>query len=219
MSADAIRVVIVEDHPLYRQGMIQVVEQDAGLELVAAVESVGGIAAVDEGAVDVVILDLHLPDCDGEVAVGRVKERFDAILVVSASDDRRHVVEAIAAGARGYLPKSSDADEVVRAVTTVAAGDTYVSPVLAAYLLRDTRDADPESSFSLTPREREILSLLAEGETDADIAAQLYISVSTVRSHLDRIRDKTGKRRRAELARLAFDGADDDRSGGAAGTT
>ncbi len=91
----------------------------------------------------------------------------------------------------------------------MATGGTYVSPVLAAYLLRDERERHYD--HPLTDREREILSLVAEGETDAEIAQQLFISVRTVHSHLDRIRDKTGRRRRADLTRLALQGEDDAR--------
>ena len=211
MGTKPIRVAIIEDHPLYRQGLVQVVERAPGLDLVASVGSVGEMEDIGFEDVDVVILDLHLPDCEGADAVSRVKSQNDAILVISASDDRKHVVDAIAAGACGYLTKSSEEDEISKAITTIAAGGTYVSPVLAGYLLRDTRDQDRASDFALSAREREILSLLADGETDADIAERLFISVSTVRSHLDRIRDKTGHRRRAELARLAFEhDADDD---------
>ena len=210
MGTTPIRVAIIEDHPLYRQGLVQVVERAPGLDLIASVGSVGEMEAIGYEDVEVVILDLHLPDCQGADAVSRVKSQNDAILVISASDDRMHVVDAIAAGARGYLTKSSEEDEISRAITTIVSGGTYVSPVLAAYLLRDTRDHDRASSFALSAREREILSLLADGETDADIAEQLFISVSTVRSHLDRIRDKTGHRRRAELARLAFEHDADD---------
>jgi len=205
LGADVTRIAVVEDHPLYRQGLVQVIEQAPGLDLVAAVGSVGEMERAGYEDVDVVVLDLHLPDCEGTDAVRRVKARQEHILVVSASDDRKHVVDAIGAGACGYLPKSAQADEITKALATVAAGETYISPVLAAALLRDNRDKDHSTAYTLTAREREILALLAEGETDADIADRLYISVSTVRSHLDRIRDKTGSRRRAELARLAFD--------------
>lgn len=211
MGTKPIRVAIIEDHPLYRQGLVQVVERATRLDLVASVGSVGEMEDIGFEDVDVVILDLHLPDCEGADAVSRVKSQHDAILIISASENRKQVVDAIAAGACGYLTKSSEEEEIAKAIATIAAGGTYVSPVLAGYLLRETRDQDRESRIALTTREREILSLLADGETDADIAERLFISVSTVRSHLDRIRDKTGHRRRAELARLAFErDAEDD---------
>jgi DNA-binding NarL/FixJ family response regulator len=202
MDPKLIRVGVVEDHPLYRQGLIQTVESSPECELVFAAPSVERIDDRVFRNVDVLLLDLHLPGVSGADAVACVKDLVGAVVVISASDDRDSVIDAVAAGANGYLPKSSEADEIAKALNTVASGGTYVSPVLAAYLLSRH---DPQCQFALTAREREILSLLAEGETDADIAEALFISVRTVRSHLDRIRDKTGRRRRADLTRLAYE--------------
>lgn len=207
MGSAVIGVAIVEDHPLYRQGLMQTIEAMSGATLLAAVGSIGEMEEFGYDGVDVVLLDLHLPDGVGAQAVSRVKDQGPAVLVVSASDDRQTVIEAIGAGASGYLPKSSLADEISTATIVVAGGGTYVSPVLAAYLLRNERGKHSEYEH-LSTREREILSLLAEGETDAEIAEQLFISVRTVHSHLDRIRDKTGRRRRADLTRLALEQTD-----------
>ena len=203
MGPKLIGVAIVEDHPLYRQGLIQVVEAVEGLTVVAAVGTLKEIEMIGLEGVEVVLLDLHLPDGIGAGAVSRVKGLGATIIVISASDDRESVVDAIGAGARGYLPKSSAPDEISFAIGSVASGGTYVSPVLAAYLLRAEREGHAE--HPLTAREREVLSLVAQGETDAEIAEQLHISARTVHSHLDRIRDKTGKRRRADLTRLALE--------------
>jgi DNA-binding NarL/FixJ family response regulator len=204
VGAELIKVAVVEDHPLYRQGLIQTIEATSALSLVASAISVEEIEDSGYGEAQVVILDLHLPGCQGAEAVTKVVQAGHKVLVLSASEDREDVVDAIAAGASGYLTKAADAEEITDAVTTVLAGSTYVSPALAAYLLADDRQRRPSSDLALTEREREILSLLAEGETDADIGERLYISVRTVRSHLDRIRDKTGHRRRADLTRLAY---------------
>jgi DNA-binding NarL/FixJ family response regulator len=201
------RVAIVEDHPLYRQGLSQAVVEGEGLALVGAFATVGALEVAEGIAIDVLLLDLHLPDCEGVNGVLRLRSRADSILIVSAAADRESVVSAIAAGAKGYLSKASDSDEIRRAIAMVRAGDTYVSPQLAAFFLREARNAATTGELALTKRELEILSLLAEGETDADIARQLYISIRTVRSHLDRIRDKTGRRRRADLTRLALEQA------------
>jgi DNA-binding NarL/FixJ family response regulator len=198
-----IGVAIIEDHPLYRQGLMHTIEGTPGVRLLGAVGTIKEMADLGYAGVDVVLLDLHLPDGSGADAVTRVKAFGPAVLVVSASDDRQSVVDAIGAGASGYLPKSSLADEISTATGVVAAGGTYVSAVLAAYLLRDEQGRKSDYEL-LSAREREILSLLAEGETDAEIAEQLFISVRTVHSHLDRIRDKTGRRRRADLTRLAM---------------
>ncbi len=200
-----IGVAIVEDHPLYRQGLSQTVEEGDGLSLVGAFPTVGDLEATAFPAIDVLLLDLHLPDCEGVQGVVRLRDRAGAILVVSAAADRDTVVSAIASGARGYLSKAADTEEIHRAIATVNAGDSYVSPQLAAFFLRDARDGPATGALALTRRELEILGLLAEGETDADIAKALFISIRTVQSHLERIRDKTGRRRRADLTRLAME--------------
>jgi DNA-binding NarL/FixJ family response regulator len=198
-------VAIVEDHPLYRLGLAQSVESGPGLDLVGTFSTIGALERETDLHVDVLLLDLHLPDGEGPDVVVRLLDRADAILVVSAAADRASVVGAIASGARGYLTKAAEADEIWRAIDMVHTGETYVSPQLAAFLLREARSEDASQRIDLTKRELEILSLVAEGETDADIAGQLYISIRTVRSHLDRIRDKTGRRRRADLTRLALE--------------
>ncbi len=206
MDTQLIGIAVIEDHPLYRQGLTQIVDAADGFEVVAAVGTLKQMEAAGFAGVDVVLLDLHLPDGSGAGAVTRVRSFGPIVLVVSASDDRQSVVDAIAAGARGYLPKSSAPDEIAFAISSVAGGGMYVSPVLAAFLLRDEQER--RSDHPLTGREREILSLVAEGETDAEIADRLFISIRTVHSHLDRIRDKTGRRRRADLTRFALEQRD-----------
>jgi DNA-binding CsgD family transcriptional regulator len=116
-----------------------------------------------------------------------------------APDD---VIDALAAGAAGYLTKDADARDIQLAVRAVASGETYVSPTLASYLISANRQRAPSLEHQLSPRELEILALVAAGETDRDIAKQLFIATTTVYSHLERIRDKTGARRRAQLTRL-----------------
>ena len=145
-APELIGVAIVEDHPLYRQGLIQVVEAVEGLTVVAAVGTLKEIETIGLEGVEVVLLDLHLPDGIGADAVSRVKGLGATIIVISASDDRESVVDAIGAGARGYLPKSSAPDEISFAIGAVASGGTYVSPVLAAYLLRAEREGHARTS-------------------------------------------------------------------------
>jgi DNA-binding NarL/FixJ family response regulator len=200
-----IRVAIVDDHPVFRQGLEHAVDTAEGQHLVAAAGSVEELERSDINAVDVVILDLGLPGLAGHEAVNHLCQQGLSVLVVSAESSRRDVVAAITAGAAGYLTKSSEPAEITRAVEIVAAGETYVSPTLASYLLQTSREPSSDGGFALTDRERQILALVASGERDAEIAAELFISVATVRSHLDRIRDKTGRRRRADLTRLALE--------------
>ena len=195
-------VGIIEDHPVFRQGLSQVIEAEEGLSLAFAVRSVEEFQALRDRP-DVVILDLNLGGLSGADAVATVSAGGTPVLVVSADGGQQQVLDAIAAGASGYLTKSSEPAEIARAVVVVAGHGTYVSPTLASYFLRAAR-GDP-GAFHLTDREREILRLVAGGERDQDIAEQLFISVRTVRSHLDRIRDKTGRRRRPDLTRLAME--------------
>jgi DNA-binding NarL/FixJ family response regulator len=197
-------VAVIDDHPLYRQGLAVAIEAAPGMDLVVAARSVEDFDAYRGVRPDVVVLDLHLPGLEGSQAVAHLCQRGLAVLVVSASDDQDAVLDAMAAGASGYLTKDAEAAELTAAVA-VAGGGSYVSPALAAYLLRAARTQPKAVPWALTEREREILRLLASGETDQDIAAQLYISVRTVRSHLERIRDKTGRRRRPDLTRLAIE--------------
>jgi DNA-binding NarL/FixJ family response regulator len=151
----------------------------------------------------VVVLDLNLPGLRGPAAVRFVRTQGPAVLVLSASEAPTDVLEAVHAGAAGYLSKQVEEQELLTAIRAVAGGRTYVSPVLASYLL--------QAPICLTPRERGILELVTEGETDQDIADLLVISIHTIHSHLDRIRQKTGRHRRGELAGLAID-QDDGRA-------
>jgi DNA-binding NarL/FixJ family response regulator len=153
----------------------------------------------------VVILDLRLPGVSDAEAVAAMVGMGFVVLVLSAHGARSDVVAAMAAGASGYLTKDADIDEIHRAVREVATGNRYVSPTLAAYLLDSTRARYGTVHLPLSDRERQVLALLADGERDQDIANTLSISVRTVRSHLDRIREKTGRRRRPELTRLAIE--------------
>jgi DNA-binding NarL/FixJ family response regulator len=150
-----------------------------------------------------VLLDLNLPGLDGPAGVRAVVERQPNALIVSAAT-RDAVLDAIAAGARGYLAKDVHPEEIATAIAIIAEGGTYVSATLASYLLASS-PAEGPPGLALSQREREVLTLLARGERDEDIAEQLYISVRTVRSHLDRIRHKTGRRRRPDLTRYAME--------------
>jgi DNA-binding NarL/FixJ family response regulator len=193
-----IRVGIVEDHPVFRKGLMQVVEAAQGLELAGVGRSVEEFTALRLGGGVIVLLDLQLPGShlQGPDAVAHLAAGGHQVLVVSASEQPADVVQAIGAGARGYLSKQAEETEILGAIQAVAQGRTYVSATLAGYLLL--------APIPITAREREILELVAGGETDQDIAEQLTISVRTVHSHLDRIRDKTGARRRADLTRFAI---------------
>jgi DNA-binding NarL/FixJ family response regulator len=195
-----ISVAIIDDHPLYRQGLALAVEQAGDCTLAAEAASIEQFDRLDM-TVDVVLLDLHLPGIEGAAGVAHVCATGVKVIVVSAAGAPGDVIDALAAGAVGYLTKDAEASDIQRAVRAVANGQTYVSPTLASYLI----SADKQRvslDHQLSPRELEILALVAAGETDRDIASQLFIAPATVYSHLERIRDKTGARRRAQLTRL-----------------
>lgn len=201
----SIEVSVVEDHPLYRAALVRALADSPGVTVAATAGSVEEFLAARQSTGGVVILDLKLPGVCDAAAVMQVVGLGYRVLVVSAHGAQSDVLAAIAAGARGYLTKDADADEVLRAVREVSAGHSYVSPTLASLLLDSSRGRYTVARPQLTDRERQVLSLLAAGERDADIAKQLMITVRTVRSHLDRIREKTGRRRRPELTRLAIE--------------
>jgi DNA-binding NarL/FixJ family response regulator len=202
-----ITVAIVDDHPLYREGLASAVAEADDLDLVAAAESIERFDALSPSA-EVVLLDLHLPGIDGAEGVAHVCAKGHRVIVVSAAGAADDVIDAVAAGAVGYLTKDADGEDIRRAVRAVANGQTYVSPTLASYLINANRQRTPGLQDQLSPRELEILALVAAGETDRDIAKQLFIAVATVYSHLERIRDKTGARRRAQLTRLYLEDQD-----------
>ena len=196
-----IRVGVIEDHPLYRTAVARVLAEAADIDLGPVADSVPTFAASREPAGCVVVLDLKLRGVTDSAAVHKVVSMGHKVLVVSAHAGQEEVLGAISAGARGYLSKDADGADILRAVREIAAGNTYVSPALASFLLNSARGA----KSVLSDRERQVLSLVAAGERDVDIAEAMSISVRTVRSYLERIRDKTGRRRRPELTRFAIE--------------
>jgi DNA-binding NarL/FixJ family response regulator len=203
-GSGVIRVAVIEDHPLYREALDGVLRSTPGLELILSVSTIEEFDARLTDSPNVVLADLHLPGLDGAAGIKHLNSAGHQVLVVSASVDGDDVVQAIGEGARGYLSKDAQANEIVAAIGAVASGRSYVSPMLAGHLLQASRQPTPRLP-ALSERECEVLGLLAQGMTDQTIASQLRISISTVRSHLDRIRDKTGERRRAELTRFAIE--------------
>jgi DNA-binding NarL/FixJ family response regulator len=207
MGADQEPIVVgvIEDHPLYRAAVARVLADAADIELGVVADSVGRFAAGRQRSNSVVVLDLKLRGVHDAAAVLEVVGMGHKVLVVSAHAGQAEVLGAIAAGARGYLSKDSDGDEILRAVREIAIGNSYVSPTLASFVLNSSRERHSGPKMVLSDRERQVLSLLAAGERDQDIAEAMNITVRTVRSYLDRIRDKTGRRRRPELTRLAIE--------------
>ncbi|MEV7094709.1 response regulator transcription factor [Amycolatopsis sp. NPDC051045] len=200
-----VRVAVIEDHPLYRVSVERVLAGADFVELGAVVDSVARFHVHRQPPGSVVLLDLGLPGVAGAAAVLEVCELGHHVLVVSAQAEPEVVLGAIAAGARGFLSKDVDADELLIAIKTVAGGGAYVSAVVAGMIMKDNADRPAVSAEAeLSPREEQVLRLVAAGERDVDIALILGIGVRTVRGYLDRIRDKTGERRRPGLVKEAI---------------
>ena len=208
------RVFIVDDHALFRSGVRS--ELGDGVDVVGEAEDVEpAIAGITELLPDVVLLDVHLPGGGGQAVVTALKATHPEVrfLALSASDAPEDVIAVIRAGARGYVTKTISGTELVDAVRRVAAGDAVFSPRLAGFVLdafatagpaagADRPSFDPELD-QLTPREREVLRLIARGYTYKEIARELYISIKTGETHVSSVLRKLQLSTRHQLARWA----------------
>ena len=184
-----IRVLIVDDHPVVRSGLRAMLATVAGLEVVAEASSAAEAAAAARAhEPDVVLMDLRMPGGDGAHATGLVlAERPGCrVLILTTFDDEADIVRAVESGASGYVLKDATREELVRAISATADGETTLAPSVAARLV--TRMRSP----GLSPREIEILSLVSVGRTNAEIGRMLFISEATVKTHLARSFDKLG---------------------------
>ena len=202
------RVVLVDDHALFRAGVRG--ELGDRVEVLGEAESVAdAVPLIKELDPDVVLLDVHLPDGGGEaVIVGVALERPGVkFLALSVSDAAEDVIGVIRAGARGYVTKTISGEELADAVRRVAEGDAVFSPRLAGFVLDAFRAGERVHSDSelneLTPREREVLQLIARGYRYKEIAARLHLSIKTVESHVSSVLRKLQLSSRAELTRWA----------------
>ena len=209
-----IRVLVVDDFPLVREGLTASLEVDPDIEVVGeADDGEEGLRMALELKPDVVLTDMRMPGLGGPVLLARLREHLPdtRVLVVTASEKAETLLEAVSAGAAGYLTKRVSGRELRHAVITVHGGGSVISPMLAGHLLKEYSLASRGEASNVRPllgeREHEILRLVAGGCTDKEIAEKLYISPRTVQNHLTRIREKTGLRRRAELTRWAMEHA------------
>ncbi len=208
-----LRVVIADDQMLVRAGFSKLLDAEPGLEVVG--EAADGRAAVEEcrrSRPDLVLMDIRMPVLDGIAATREITRVLDTrVLMLTTYDLDEYVFAALQAGASGFLLKDSPPDELVRALRVVAEGDALLAPRVTQRLVREVaelralyRDASEELT-RLTEREREVLLLLARGHSNAEIAAQLVVGESTVKTHVGSVLDKLGLRDRVHAVVFAYE--------------
>lgn len=206
------RVLLVDDHIMFRKGVHATLSAAEGITVVA--EASTGKEAVDLAVryrPDLVLMDINMPQMNGVQATRLIKQQVPEtrIVILTVSDIDRDLFEAIKAGADGYLLKNLGPEELVAAVRAAGAGEAPVSPLMAAKVLKEFRQGKaaggaPEDSHNLSPREVEVLQLASQGLTYKEIAARLYVAESTVKNHMRHIMEKLHLRNRSEAIRFAF---------------
>ncbi len=209
------RVVVADDQRVVREGLAMLLRLLPGIEVVGtARDGEEALALVEELTPDVVLMDLRMPRCDGVEATRRLRERGSAtrVVVLTTYADDRSVVDALQAGARGFLTKDAGAEEIQQAIAAVVSGAAAIDPAVQHHLVNAVASGLPATvqpptpllPDGLTPREAEVLSLIAEGLSNAEIAARLVISEATVKSHVNHLFTKTGVRDRAQAVTYAY---------------
>jgi DNA-binding NarL/FixJ family response regulator len=202
------RILIADDHPVVRSGLRRVLDKAPDLEVVA--EAADGAEAVDKALkqdLHLAILDVSMPRMTGIQAAAELAKRKPElkVLILSMYDSEQFLFEALRAGAAGYVLKSSVDQDIVEACRATMRGQSFLYPSAVTALVRDVVDRGRDDDFDvLTPRELEVLKLIAEAKTSKEIAAELVISVKTVERHRANILEKLGMRDRVELTRYAI---------------
>ena len=203
------RVLLADDHKILRQGLRTLLEREKDIQIVGEADNGrSSVKLTGELAPDVVIMDVAMPDLNGIDATRHITEAEPRtrVLALSMHSDGRYVKGMLQAGARGYILKDCAAEELTHAIRTVMAGQVYVSPGVTGAIVNDyvRQLSAADGPATLTRREREVLQLLAEGGSTANIAAGLHLSVKTIETHRKRIMDKLSLRSIAELTKYAI---------------
>ena len=201
------RIVIADDHGIVRSGIRLLLERQPDLEVVA--EAADGIEARDtviRERPDLAILDVKMPGLTGLQATREIKAQAPevSILILSMHDDERYLFEALKAGASGYVLKSQADTDLLAAIRSVERGEPFLSPAAQQALIRDVLERGEQAESELTPREEEIVKMVAEANTSREIAEMLHLSEKTVENHRANAMKKLGMRDRVELVRYAI---------------
>lgn len=204
-----LRVLLVDDHVLFRKGLSALLSERTDIQIVG--EARDGLEAIDaarEYLPDVILMDVNMPRCDGLEATRRIKREMPhvKIVILTVSDDDQHLFEAIKSGAQGYLLKDLEPYQLYDLLESISRGEAPLSGVIAAKILKEftrptgTPAQEPAVLDELTPRETNILQLVAEGKSNKDIASELVISENTVKIHIRNILEKLHLQNRIQAA-------------------
>jgi DNA-binding NarL/FixJ family response regulator len=208
-----IRVVVADDQRVVREGLTMLVGLIEGVEVVgAATDGMQAVEIASSERPDVVLMDLRMPGMDGAEATRQIRAALPDthVLVLTTYADDDSLFPALQAGARGYLTKDASAEEIEHAIRALVAGQTHLDPAVQARLVSAVLDSKAAATGEaplpdeLTPREAEVLGLIAAGLSNAEIAEALVVSAATVKTHVNRIFYKTGARDRAQAVRYAY---------------
>jgi len=225
-ATGTIRVFLLDDHEVVRRGVHDLLDAEPGLEVVGeAATCAQALARIPALRPDVAVLDVRLPDGDGVTVCRELRDRLPelACLMLTSFDDEDALLDAIMAGASGYVLKQISGTDLVNAVRTVGSGQSMLDPGAATRLMARLRGQaaqapqQPDALSELTDRERDILALIGEGLTNREIGQRLYLAEKTVKNHISRMLAKLGVERRVQAAVIASHAADHAAAAGGAG--
>jgi len=212
--SDPVRVLVADDQGIVREGLMTLLQATDGIEPVAgAADGAEAVRLAARHRPDVILMDLRMPNLDGVEATRQIRaaQPDTEVVVLTTHDDEVSILDALRAGARGYLTKDAGIEEIARAVHAAAAHQSLLDPIVHAKLLEAAGAAPSARSRAaqplpddLTPREAEVLSLIARGLSNAEIAAQLVVSEATVKTHVNHLFGKIGARDRAQAVHYAY---------------
>lgn len=204
---DKIKVLIVDDHAIMREGVRALLNTCSDIDIVGeAANGNEALARTLETEPDVVVMDIAMPEMDGLEATRQIKRKSKhvKIVILTQHSNREYILSAVKAGADGYVPKAAVSSELISGIRAVARGDSFLHPSVAAAIIDDYRlQAGNDPFDTLTAREREILKLLADGNTSREISNRLFISLKTVMGHRTKIMEKLDIHNRTELIKYA----------------
>ena len=205
-----VNILVIDSYAVYRYGLISMLKEQPEFRVIGdAINTSEAVTKLGELQPDIIIMDIFMPDGEGVEAITLLQQKFpDAkVIIVTLSDKEEDFFRAIRAGARAYLLKSITTTELIESVRLVATGHAIVSPLMAFRLPEEFREMNKRNKGglnTLSPREKEVLYLVAQGASNKEIAAHCYVSETTAKAHLRRILEKLGVRNRAQAAVLAI---------------